>query len=595
VETSELFVQGQTLQTLYNLFYNKRLLVNRRYQRKLVWGLDEKITLIDSVVNQLPIPLILLAQRPKGGIETYEIIDGLQRLDAFFSFMENKFAFNDEYFDLDTIGDTKARLDDKDITQGLPRMTRAASLQIANYQIPVSIYREATTSSIDEVFRRINSGGRRLSLQEIRQAGVTGPLADVVRKTSSSIRGDGTFSESVVLNEMEKLSISRRDLRYGLSIEGMFWVRHDIIAQKDIRSSGDEELVLDLILDAVIAPCPTSGWQNRDVAYGLNRKIRTASAKDVNDAVSETGIDVLHQRITSIVQLIDKVMEGHGSLGRHMVKLETYEKGTQRQFQAVFAALYLLTFGEELVPKSHEAVRDILDNFWGRDLSIPTGGSAWGKEKKETLYPEVVKRLRKGFYKPEPRRSVVQLNSRLYVESLLQGPVAEEPLIELKQGFCELCTPPQEDASLLENVLQTAVAMANHGRDSEGLIVIGVADKPSAATRIEELFGVSAIEVAGQLVVGTEEQIKHLGYDLDKWWRRWQSSIRSAPLSQEFANALAQSFKPVYCDGKLLWEMRAKSLGKPITYDGRFFIRVGSSTQELAADDFLANVTAAFR
>ena len=205
-------------------------------------------------------------------------------------------------------------------------MSRAASLQIANYQIPVSIYREATTSSIDEVFRRINSGGRRLSLQEIRQAGVTGPLADLVRRTSSSIRGDATFSDSVALNNMEKLSISRRDLDYGLSIEQMFWVRHDVIGQEDIRSSGDEELVLDLVLDAVISPWPTSGWQNRDVAYGLNRKIRTASLDEVNDAVSAVGIDVLQQRIASIIELIDRVMEAHGSLGRHMVKLETYKR-----------------------------------------------------------------------------------------------------------------------------------------------------------------------------------------------------------------------------------------------------------------------------
>jgi Protein of unknown function DUF262 len=593
VQTTELSVQGQSLQTLYNLYYNKRLIVNRHYQRKLVWSLDEKTKLIDSVVNRLPIPLILIAQRSRVGAETYEIIDGLQRLDAFFSFMENKFAYANKYFDLDTIGDTKARLDAGDVSQGDPKMTRAASLQIANYQIPVSIYREATTDSIDEVFRRINSGGRRLSLQEIRQAGVLGPLADIVRKASATIRRDGTFSDLLPLNDMERLSISRRDLEYGLAIENIFWIRHDIVAQEDIRSSGDEELVLDLVLDAVIDPWPTSGWQNRDVAYGLNRKINTASLEEVNEAVTSVGPDILHQRITEIIELVDRIMAGHGSLGRHMVKLETYEKGTHRQFQAIFAALYILTFKEDMVPKSHEAVRDILDNFWGRDLSIPTGGSAWGKDKKKALYPEVVKRLKRAFYKPEPRRSVV-LNSRLYVEGLLQGPVAEEPIIELKQGFCELTDPPIEASTLLDEILQTAVAMANLGTETEGLVIIGVADKPSAAARIKALFGTDAIEVSGQLVVGTEEQITHLGYDVDAWWRRWQSRIRSAPLMPEFANALAQSFKPVYCDGKLLWEMRPKSPGKPLTYDGRFFVRVGSSTIELSADDFLANVTANF-
>lgn len=594
MQSSELSVQGQSLQTLYNLYFNKRLAVNRRYQRKLVWSVEEKVKLLDSVVNELPIPLILLAQRKKAGVESYEIIDGLQRLDAFFSFMENKFSYDGKHFDLDTIGDTKARLDAGEITQGEEKLSRSESLAIANYQIPVSIYREATSSSIDEVFRRINSGGRRLSLQEIRQAGVLGSLADVVRRTSASIRGDGTFSESVALNNMEALSISRRGLDYGLAIEDMFWVRHDIVAQEDIRSSGDEEMVLDLALDAVIRPWPTSGWQNRDVAYGIQRKIRTASSDEVNAAIDSIGVEELHQRILSIVELVDEVMAENGSLGRHMVKLESYDKGTQRQFQAAFAALYSLTFEDEMVPKSHEAVYSVLDNLWGRGLSIPTGGSAWGKEKKKDLYPNVKKKLKKAFYKPEPKSVTVQLNSRMYVESLLQGPIAEEPLIELKQGFCTLSDPPTEDPDLFEQVLRTAVGMANESKTAEGLILIGVADKPSAAVRLEKIFGTKPLTVQNQLIVGTHEQIEHLGFDMDLWWRRWQSKIDSSNLSQEFANSLARSFKPVYCDGKLLWEMRPKSIGKPISYDGRFFVRMGSSTKELEADEFLSLMTSHF-
>lgn len=298
--------------------------------------------------------------------------------------------------------------------------------------------------------------------------------------------------------------------------------------------------------------------------------------------------------ILSVVGLVDDVMAGHGSLGRHMVKLETYEKGTQRQFQAVFAALYSLTFEDGMVPKSHEAVRAVLDNFWGRKLSIPTGGSAWGKDKKKDLYPNVKRNLRKAFYKPESKRATVQLNSRMYIDSLLQGPIAEEPLIELKQGFCTLSDPPVEDPDLFEQVMQTAVGMANHGKSAEGLILIGVADKPSAAARLEQIFGVKAVSLQSQLVVGTAEQIAHLGYDVDRWWRKWQAKIQSSKLSNEFANSLAHAFKPVFCDGLLLWEMRPKSIGKPITYDGRFFVRIGSSTQEMAADDFLSHMTMHF-
>src|SRR5690606_5554814 len=77
------------------------LLVNRKYQRKLVWTKSEKEALIESVLSQYPIPLILLAEKeksPEGEIR-FEIIDGMQRLNALFSFIENQFTVNGLYFD----------------------------------------------------------------------------------------------------------------------------------------------------------------------------------------------------------------------------------------------------------------------------------------------------------------------------------------------------------------------------------------------------------------------------------------------------------------------------------------------------------------
>lgn len=517
MQSSELSVQGQTLQSLYNLYSKKLLVVNRRYQRKLVWGVDEKVQLIDSIINSLPIPLILIAERSRGLSGKYEIIDGLQRLDAIFSFMENRFAYKLCYFDLETIGDTKARLDAGLIgAQHTPKMSRDMSLVVANYQLPVSIYRDASASAIDEVFRRINSGGQRLSLHEIRQAGAVGPLPDLIRKISAAIRGDGTFSDSVPLNEMAELSISRRDLDYGLIISNLFWARHDILGQDDIRASSDEELVLDLVLDCIVKPWPTTGWQNRDVAYGLNRKIQTESLGQLNKLVIEAKPDTLHQQFISIIELVDEAMAGYGSLGKHMVELETYEKGTRRQFQAVFAALYSLTYDEGLVPLSSEAIRDTLAHFWSKGVSIPTGGSAWGKDQKAKTYAQVRKLLRKAFFKPEPHPSVVRLNSRRYVDGLLRGPIAEDPLVELKQGFCVLSNPPREDTEVLREIIRTSAAMVNEGPRSQGLILVGVADKPTDAERNRLLFGVEPIEISGRHVVGTEKQISHLGYDIDQ-------------------------------------------------------------------------------
>jgi uncharacterized protein with ParB-like and HNH nuclease domain len=52
--------RGMTVTEAYRIFRAEKLVVNRTYQRKLVWTLDEKIKLIDSILKGYPIPLFVL-------------------------------------------------------------------------------------------------------------------------------------------------------------------------------------------------------------------------------------------------------------------------------------------------------------------------------------------------------------------------------------------------------------------------------------------------------------------------------------------------------------------------------------------------------
>lgn len=54
----------------------------------------EKQKLIDSLLKDYPLPLFLLFEKPGGGVgkpATYEVIDGMQRLNAIFSYIEHGF------------------------------------------------------------------------------------------------------------------------------------------------------------------------------------------------------------------------------------------------------------------------------------------------------------------------------------------------------------------------------------------------------------------------------------------------------------------------------------------------------------------------
>src|SRR5450631_2623314 len=93
----ELASQPTPIQSLYTWYSEDKLYVNRRYQRKLVWRLDEKQKLIESILKKYPVPAILIAGRDDIA-GTYEIIDGLQRLHAIMSFIETAFPTADGKF-----------------------------------------------------------------------------------------------------------------------------------------------------------------------------------------------------------------------------------------------------------------------------------------------------------------------------------------------------------------------------------------------------------------------------------------------------------------------------------------------------------------
>ena len=82
-------INGKVVERAYEDYRSELFLVNRRYQRKLVWDVEEKRAFIDSLANGYPVPLFLFAKNDYKDFERFEIIDGLQRLNAVFSFIEN--------------------------------------------------------------------------------------------------------------------------------------------------------------------------------------------------------------------------------------------------------------------------------------------------------------------------------------------------------------------------------------------------------------------------------------------------------------------------------------------------------------------------
>ena len=158
--------QGKAIQAMYREYRDGILMVNRKYQRKLVWSIEEKRALIDSILRGYPIPLILLAEHPEVyGAGKYEIVDGIQRLNAIFGFIEQSFDLDGDYFDVAQFATAKQHADSGSFTlrSGVPLLKAKDCARVLDYQLALTIYPTRQESQITDLFGRINSGGRQLS------------------------------------------------------------------------------------------------------------------------------------------------------------------------------------------------------------------------------------------------------------------------------------------------------------------------------------------------------------------------------------------------------------------------------------------------
>ena len=230
---------GEKINNLFKAAYKRHeIFVNRKYQRKLVWTLQEKQEFIDTLLMGYPVPLFLFAKTKDG--KEREIIDGLQRLDAIFSFIKNEFPVmwegKEQY-----CNKTALFCPRESFKQKKPVLDFDLCMTFGEYELPTTTTDFVDTDTINEIFKRINSSGRKLARQELRQAGVVSNFSELIRKTAAEIRGDKTTQDYINIFDMPAISLSDNGLQYGIEMGDMFWIKNDIITDTEIRNSKDEE------------------------------------------------------------------------------------------------------------------------------------------------------------------------------------------------------------------------------------------------------------------------------------------------------------------------------------------------------------------
>ncbi|CAD6875756.1 DUF262 domain-containing protein [Methylomonas fluvii] len=356
--------RGMSIQEAYRNYRDGKLIVNRKYQRKLVWSLSEKQSLVDSIMKDYPIPLILLAEDSQSG--SFEIMDGMQRLNAIFSFIENHFPLNERYFDIEEFSRAKQLANDglfKAAEKG--ENTFLSPNEVADfldYQLAVTIFPSAGEDKTTDVFGRINSGGRQLSLQERRQAGMVDDFSILVRKLASEIRGDAS-REILPLSEMPEISIDsvRADMGYQLKAEEIFWCKQGVMWTRQLRESEDEEIISDICASIVMAQPIARSKELLDLFYDPNSK----EYEQLRRALTLYGVDKVYEEVKVTLSVLREIIEAY-SRENNALRAVINPGSTnpiKTAFYTLFMAMHQLVIVEELSPNDNQKIMGAIKNL----------------------------------------------------------------------------------------------------------------------------------------------------------------------------------------------------------------------------------------
>lgn len=205
------------------------------FQRNYVWDNTRKSRLIESILLKIPLPVFYLARNNEG---KYQVVDGVQRLSVINEYFSNGFKLrNLEYL--------KEECDQKlFLKENKPSLHPKFVRHLRSYQIDCNIIEPDTPYPVkSDIFKRLNTGGRSLNNQEIRNSILRKESRDFVRKLANSEAFKSATNNSVRAKRMMDQELIIRYIGFYLIYKDKF---------KSISSQLHYNGKMDEFLDSVV-------------------------------------------------------------------------------------------------------------------------------------------------------------------------------------------------------------------------------------------------------------------------------------------------------------------------------------------------------
>ncbi|MBU3927834.1 MAG: DUF262 domain-containing protein [Bacteroidetes bacterium] len=238
---------------IIRLLKTEELSIQPKYQRRRTpWPLTAKTALIDTIMNNFPLPPIYLRDYiDENNKRRKEIIDGQQRISTIVEFYNDSFALSKNIFDEAFVGLTYNHL--PEIEQQM----------IEDFEVSFISVKGASESDIISIFSRLNSFSLPLNTQEKRNSLYAGEMKTLIYEIAAEYH--------------------------------TFWIEFRILTPNQIARMADASLVSDIV-------------------YTLIHGIKSASSPAVDQMYSKFDEDLpgkkdIYNNFNSVITILGQLFE----------------------------------------------------------------------------------------------------------------------------------------------------------------------------------------------------------------------------------------------------------------------------------------------
>jgi len=197
----------RSIYELFRKFQRGDLILDPEFQRRYVWDNKKASLLIESVLLEVPIPVIYLAEEDNG---KFIVIDGQQRLRSF-RFLNNEFKLRG----LSVLSELNGKYF-KDLDKEKQRKIEDTTLRV------IEIRKESHPDVKFEIFERLNVGAVKLNDQELRNCIYRGRYNDLIKELAE----DKDFLFLLGLREPHKRMYDRELVLHFLAFYNQTYLRY---------------------------------------------------------------------------------------------------------------------------------------------------------------------------------------------------------------------------------------------------------------------------------------------------------------------------------------------------------------------------------